>query len=126
VDQSGSGWELFILFTIYREHRRQTDQMGYSSSMSFDGAQLKIGRAIHHIEELNARVAGFENSEFYGLTIDRHPDPLEKNLVVLRIIEDAPVEEYAPIIGDAIHNLRSALDHAWYQVIRKKVPAALK
>jgi hypothetical protein len=80
------------------------------------GAYIKVRRAESHIQELRSNAA-----EFLGSS----PFLLEKNeetngdlTFVLRINRDIPLV-WSAIVGDIIHNLRSALDLlAWQLVIQ--------
>lgn len=73
----------------------------------FDGPRLKIKRADHHIEKLNNVVRDYIQSDFYSLGIEKNPDG--GNVFRFKQIKALP-EEIPLLIGDAIHNLRSALD----------------
>jgi hypothetical protein len=70
--------------------------------------KLKIGRARTHLEELETEVKKyFQTTPFQAETSE---DPETGDLVTrLKIISQPPVE-WGVIIGDIIHNLRSALD----------------
>lgn len=70
--------------------------------------QLKIGRAKHHIADLDERCAKFLADEPFETVIRQDPDLGE---FTLRRKTNHPIpDEFALIIGDAVHNLRSALD----------------
>jgi hypothetical protein len=78
-------------------------------------ARIKIERADQHISDLNKLVQDFGESDFYSLRV-------ENNLWShsLRIdIDQAkfPQNLASQILGDAIHNLRSALDILFRQAI---------
>ena len=77
------------------------------------GARLKVKRARKHLNELERKARAF---------LDRHPDhftrqldPNDLNYVIYKIPPNpAPPPTLAPVLGDVVHNLRSALDHiAW-------------
>lgn len=73
------------------------------------GASLKIDRANEHISELVALInAG--NSKGPQISADEQGDGGE--WIFFQHL-DGGSERAALIIGDAVHNLRSALDHAW-------------
>jgi hypothetical protein len=72
----------------------------------------KLGRANTHRETLANLVDEFEESEPYTLT----PEPGDKPDEVayrLRILREAPAE-ISTVVGDVLHNLRSALDSVAY------------
>jgi hypothetical protein len=74
----------------------------------FIDAKLKIKRANQHIDELNRIFADFLKSDFCGFRIEKEPDT-GQNVVKFKQTKSMPCE-VPLIIGDAIHNLRSALD----------------
>jgi hypothetical protein len=81
----------------------------------FYGARLKIERARRHMNDLQ------HAAQLYG---DTHPHivTVETDAVtgdnLLRIDPADPLpDELLLILGDAIHNLRSALDHAWCMMV---------
>ena len=59
----------------------------------------------------------FRNSDFYSAHIDYDPQR-GTNFLCIDIKDDAfPLDDAALIIGDALHNLRSALDLMYYQIV---------
>jgi hypothetical protein len=80
-----------------------------------DGVRLKIERAKKHISDLDVSIRAFCDSEPYSLGIKEHPEIAQVALHV-RNIEPIP-DEIALVIGDAVHNLRSALDHLSWQLV---------
>jgi hypothetical protein len=79
------------------------------------GVRVKINRARSHIEELRSNAADFLASSPYTL------EKLEKEngdlTYIIKINSDVPIE-WCAIVGDIVHNLRSALDlMAWQFVI---------
>jgi len=82
----------------------------------FDGPRLKIGRAYKHINEIQSLLIEFAASDFYSVRIDYDAEK-RANTVCFEIDKlKFPLYDSALAIGDAIHNLRSALDHLWYSV----------
>lgn len=73
-----------------------------------EGAFLKVERAKVHIDELNAAIRGFFDRKPYRVVIKQGPNP-QQHLWVVEIREPLP-SNLAPIIGDAVHNMRSTLD----------------
>lgn len=76
----------------------------------FNGAHLKVERAKKHIADLQ---------DIFGTFVKQHPHALHIDndassgliTVEVRFSEPLPAS-LALIIGDAVHNLRTALDHA--------------
>jgi hypothetical protein len=77
--------------------------------------QLKIERAIKHIDELAVVTKQFIDTQPYsvGREIDPHTGYYRFKVANLK----SPPIQVSLIIGDAIHNLRSALDHLAYQLV---------
>lgn len=75
----------------------------------FESAYLKVDRATHHIRDLQATVARYAKKA----GIDFYPDGSFVTITVDRRAEP----ECSAILGDAIHNLRSALEHAFWELI---------
>lgn len=74
----------------------------------FTGPALKIKRAYRHIQEFEARVQDFLKTDFYAISVD---EELNTGQHILKFSVTEPIpEELALCIGDAAHNLRSALD----------------
>jgi hypothetical protein len=71
--------------------------------------RVRIERAKRHIAELNTAIGSFFNSQPYEVTNKRDPDTKRLIYYLLRV-ENTPAE-LSVIVGDALHNLRSALDH---------------
>jgi hypothetical protein len=90
----------------------------------FTGSRLKIERAKKHINDLHSEIISFSNSDFYAITIEKHPDT-GNDTPKLRITKPIP-EGLALIIGDSIHNLRTALDLAVCEVVRDKLGSTTK
>jgi hypothetical protein len=82
----------------------------------FEGSRLKVERANKHISDIDSLLQAFVNSDFYNLTVEKDADSGE-NVLRVAINAGIPAEEYALIIGDALHNLRSALDLVYYETV---------
>jgi len=89
-------------------------------SALFRDARLKIDRANKHIADLKTAIIALEDT--YRATIERHPDTTAQSLIhEFPEVENA-LGNLSLIIGDVIHNLRSALDFAWYNTISRDLP----
>jgi len=83
----------------------------------FTGPRLKTNRADCHINELDIRIRDWSNSDPVRFFIETDPETghdFHKFDIVKPIPDDIPL-----IIGDAIHNLRSALDFVAVEIITK-------
>lgn len=81
----------------------------------FCGARLKIRRALEHTNDLRRLTQEFADAHPH--TINIHTDP-DTGCDCLSIVpaEQLP-DTLLVVLGDAIHNLRSAIDHAWFQSV---------
>src|SRR5690349_1920178 len=77
--------------------------------------RLKVERAIKHIDDLAAVCKAFINSTPY--TLDRETEPKTGYYHFSVTNVQAPPPDVGLIAGDAIHNLRSALDHLACQLV---------
>lgn len=80
------------------------------------GPMLKMQRAQKHFEELQDTVKTFVGSNPYSIAND--PDTKRGHYVARLKIERQPPPELSAIIGDAVHNMRSSLDHLVWLLIR--------
>ncbi len=80
-----------------------------------DGPSVKNQRAKHHIYELDAEIQAFLQSDPYRIFSEEETDSGDK---IWRVnVRQQPPSRWSAIIGDAIHNLRSALDLLVYQLV---------
>jgi hypothetical protein len=86
---------------------------------SLKSAELKLARANQHIDNLDAELRTYAESGVYEIGIDSDRDPVND------FVKFTVTKGLAPIInlliGDAVHNLRSAVDHAWDEIGGKTV-----
>ena len=69
----------------------------------------KVDRAKHHLADLQRMFAAFEQSDAYAVS---HKDDTvaQERTYYVKLMEPIPIE-FSLTAGDAIQNLRSALDH---------------
>jgi hypothetical protein len=79
------------------------------------GVHLKVERAKKHIRDLDITIRAFCDSEPYILGVQDEPD-ISHIAIHVESVEPVP-SEVSVIIGDAIHNLRSSLDHLMWQLV---------
>jgi hypothetical protein len=85
-----------------------------------DNARLKIERAKKHIDELDAALKEFLQTDCYRLEVKVEGDPPLSRLE----FETKPVPKaLGAVVGDAIHNCRASLDVAIEQMIFEKTGA---
>jgi len=82
---------------------------------NISGATAKVERAEKHIAELEDELIRFGHTNPYKFGPQRNPNTRE---LLYRMIEVAdPPSSLAPIAGDVLQNLRSALDHLIYAFV---------
>lgn len=75
----------------------------------FRDARLKLDRARHHINDLNRRLLEFSGTNQHELSVEFDP---KRGYDVIHVSSiNAVPADVAPIVGDAIHNLKAALDY---------------
>lgn len=80
---------------------------------NFHGSKRKIQRAAKHLFDLNQWLT---RADFYILSINQ--DAERRNCLTLFFdTETSSAEDAAVMIGDVLHNLRSALDILWNDII---------
>ncbi|SDA99353.1 hypothetical protein [Mesorhizobium qingshengii] len=80
-----------------------------SSFSRFESSYLKVERSKIHAEQFKSSIAEFFATNPYRAVIDPNSTNASKQLIIEQI---EPTPKTLPlIIGDVIHNLRSALDH---------------
>lgn len=84
--------------------------------MGYREARLKVGRARRHIVEFEQSAASMIRPP--SLKLEALQSPTSASLVdyVLRVLREPP-EDLPLILGDALHNLRAALDHLAIAVV---------
>ena len=76
---------------------------------------VKVDRAKEHLETISADVRTYLDSKPYAVVAKRAPDT-RRMVYFVGSVRAAPLRIPA-ILGDTIHNLRSALDHLAYQLV---------
>lgn len=86
----------------------------------FRGSRLKIDRARKHLSDFYEMFVRFSNSNFKKLGIEEHPEKakthslrIDMDMAALNTLAD----DATMIIGDVLHNLKSSLDHLYFQSI---------
>lgn len=79
------------------------------------GIQEKLDRAGEHLEALDGEVRTFLHSNPYSFSSEFEP---ESGYDLIKIhIEELPPLRWGVLLGDFVHNLRSALDHLVWQMV---------
>lgn len=83
---------------------------------AFDGCWAKLAHAIEHINTLRAEIEEAGAPDPTSIPLRRAYEAADE-AVVYRIERVIEVSEHWPlIVGDAVHDLRSALDHLMWQL----------
>jgi hypothetical protein len=83
------------------------------SLVMFPSAWAKIRRARRHLDELETVESAFMSDAHVELVLS---DTGEGVLVAAKVSESVPAE-LPLIVGDCVHNLRSALDHVVFEAV---------
>jgi hypothetical protein len=83
--------------------------------VNFSDARLKLQRGREHIADLEARIARFHNTDFYRLRLEPVQGQARMKVILDSLHE--PDKAINAVIGDAIGNLRSALDYIAVAVV---------
>ena len=78
----------------------------------FESAVLKVERANEHIQDLHQRFSAFTKSDLHRLWVE--PD-VRTGKPTLKLATPGLPRVAPLIIGDAVHNLHSAMDHLWWE-----------
>lgn len=76
---------------------------------------VKIGRAREHLTTLSTEVREYLDSKPYSVGVRRHPE--SRRLIYFVAAVQPTTPRLSALLGDTIHNLRSALDHLAYQLV---------
>jgi len=89
--------------------------------VQFKDARLKVKRANKHIVDLKDAILVLKKSETSAVQLNSETGHQE---LIHTIDFRESADDLALIAGDAIHNLRAALDFAWVCILQKHVPSA--
>jgi hypothetical protein len=90
--------------------------------LPFHSARLKLERAQEHIERLGELVEDWLETDAY--TVSRETDPETGYTVRRAKIKSPPPHLISTVAGDAIQNLRTALDHAVFEMASRAGPVS--
>lgn len=76
---------------------------------------VKVERSREHVRTLEAEVRSYLSSNPYVIGTKR--DPESRRLIYFLVSVQPTPHRVSAILGDTIHNLRSALDHLAYQLV---------
>lgn len=96
-----------------------------ATKLRFTNCRWKIKRADKHIAEMDGILDSFHKPDSYTVREDRDPHTGQK-FIEYGFAKILSGEDLALAMGDAVHNLKCALDYAWIHCIRKLHPPALR
>ena len=86
-------------------------------SSKLASVRAKIDRAKHHLRNIDATLKILLGTETNAQVQITHKFDRERKELIINLAKCAPVDSALPlIIGDCVHNLRSALDHLVYRL----------
>lgn len=87
------------------------------NKVHFSSAQLKVDRASEHIADLNKMLS---KKRPFSYVLETNLDTRQR---MVRTEQDETIVKRASLVcGDALHNLRSALDQVYWQIVSPHVP----
>ena len=87
-----------------------------ADTVPFLSAKLKVERAYQHILEVERWVADLIDLNPHSIGI--HTDPETGNVQIIGRPCRFPERALPILVGDAVHNLRAALDHVVAEILR--------
>jgi hypothetical protein len=87
----------------------------------FKDAHLKIERAREHMAEFDAYATKVFGREFAPYITTYELDS-ETGACIAKFMATDAIKRFAILCGDAIHNLRAALDFVWYELTSADAP----
>jgi hypothetical protein len=90
--------------------------------LPLDGSWAKVERAVEHLRALDLGCKIFLETKPYYLAAEFEPEA-ERYALLLRVRAPVPIA-LSVIVGDFLHNLRSALDQAAWVLACRSTPAA--
>jgi len=86
----------------------------------YANALLKVERADKHISDIEQRLSSSQDAYYLSLHVNASTG---KQFVLYSLTEKYIRAQLALMIGDAIHNLKCALDIAWADTVQRLSPA---
>ncbi|MFN0139660.1 MAG: hypothetical protein ACKVQW_06195 [Pyrinomonadaceae bacterium] len=87
------------------------------------GAHLKVARARYHIQNLQAAIQGFANTNPYKYAVRDEPETGKR---IYYLADDVVIHEAIHLVaGDVIQNTRNALDHLAYGLVLIANPSGI-
>jgi hypothetical protein len=92
--------------------------MNQRLALNLDGVRAKLARANELIDGLDQEMTAWGRQEPWSM-LGEFSDDRTTCTYTLSVRVEAPLTRWALLVGDAVHNLRSALDHVVYALAVK-------
>src|SRR5262245_16114607 len=89
--------------------------MAAPPSVKLSGVRAKIERANQHIGDLEARICAFRGENPYRVVPEADPNSGHRQYIVR--VHSTPPLALGLVAGEAVHQLRSSLDHLAWQLV---------
>jgi hypothetical protein len=103
-----------------REHRKKKQaewEEAAKAEASLDGPIAKLDRAKVHFQALNKSIGAFKRSKTQDFIVSEFDPDTGEKAINLKILKEPKNPDWGLILGDMVHNLRSALDHLVWQLV---------
>lgn len=90
---------------------------GVDVAASLGGPIAKLDRAKTHFQALNKSIGAFKRSKTHDFVVTKFDPNTGEKVVQLKILKEPKNPEWGLLLGDMVHNLRSALDHLVWQLV---------
>lgn len=100
---------------VWLRRRTRRARLGLLGDSMFEQSKLKIKRANHHIDELKGYITEVLKDRLYTLSIEKNPQTQKAGLVCRMCSNETDIPL---IMGDVAHNLRSAIDILYCDILR--------
>jgi hypothetical protein len=96
---------------------------GRPIARDLSGVRLKLARAQTHIDAIRDKALAFRDRQPppFGFRVEKRDLGERLEYTLYAVVREQPPRDFAPMIGDAVHNLRSALDHLVYEMAPEAV-----
>ena len=89
--------------------------------MVFRDSRLKIDRAKKHIADIEGRIGGLPDAYTARIQLDT---AARCRVVKYSLNDKRVLTDISLMVGDAVHNLKCALDYTWCETVKQLVPTA--
>ena len=100
-----------------RAKQKRAAQPSAKEAASLDGPIAKLDRAKTHFHALNKSIGAFKRSKTHDFVVAKFDPNTRERVVHLKILREPKNPEWGLLLGDMVHNLRSALDHLVWQLV---------